>query len=196
VVPDFACVLHSDTDLLIASLSSTMGLEIVTIRVGEPAVDIPVYKDLICSVAPYFDGAFNKSFSEAEERLITLPNVSETTFRIFLKWCHAQLNPAHVAGPDLALDEFANDAALARGAGISDTVHDRPAVFDEDGDDRYHAHLKDMSKEKRNEQYYNNQLWMHKFDQVIFSFLRLYAFIDKYSVDQLRDDVVSSYMGY
>ena len=64
--------------------------------------------------------------------------------------------PAYVAGPDLALDEFANEAARARNeksASIFDAVQDRPTVLDEYSDD-YHTHLKDMSVEKITERYH------------------------------------------
>jgi hypothetical protein len=65
-----------------------MSFDIVTIRVDDPAVDIPVFKDLICSVTPYFAGAFDNDFRESRERLISLPDVSESTFRTFLAWAH------------------------------------------------------------------------------------------------------------
>jgi hypothetical protein len=72
-----------------------MSFDIVTLRVGEPvvAVDIPVYRDVLSAVSPYFRGAFEGSFREASEKLLPLVGVSEQTFRIFLQWAHMQAGP-------------------------------------------------------------------------------------------------------
>ncbi|KAH7087856.1 hypothetical protein FB567DRAFT_443038 [Paraphoma chrysanthemicola] len=40
---------------------------------------------------PYFRGAFTGDFKEATEGVITLTDVSEQTFRVFLQWAHAQM---------------------------------------------------------------------------------------------------------
>ncbi|CAN9210927.1 unnamed protein product [Alternaria alternata] len=59
----------------------------VTVRVGEAdtAVDIPIYRDRLSAVSPYFRGAFEGSFKEATDRNLSLTDVSEQTFRIFLQ---------------------------------------------------------------------------------------------------------------
>jgi hypothetical protein len=58
----------------------------VTLCIGEPdtAVDIPVYRDVLSAVSPYFRGAFEDSFKEAADKLLPLTNVSKQTFCIFL----------------------------------------------------------------------------------------------------------------
>jgi hypothetical protein len=63
-----------------------MSFEMVTVRVGEAdaAVDIPVYRDHLSAVSPYFRGAFEGSFKEATDRNLSLTDVSEQTFRMFL----------------------------------------------------------------------------------------------------------------
>ncbi|CAN9372295.1 unnamed protein product [Alternaria alternata] len=60
---------------------------LVTVRVGEAdtAVDIPIYRDRLSAVSPYFRGAFEGSFKEATDRNLSLTDVSEQTFRIFLQ---------------------------------------------------------------------------------------------------------------
>jgi hypothetical protein len=94
-----------------------MSFELVTIRVGAPPVNISVYKDIICSV-PYFNAAFNRGVREATEVAITLPDVSEPIFRIFVQWCHSQMrtswSTAQAIVPDKFLDgtvKQANDEA-------------------------------------------------------------------------------------
>jgi hypothetical protein len=63
-----------------------MSLDIVTLRIGEPAsaVDIPVYREVITSVSPYF--------KEASDHTITLTDANEQTVRIFLQWAHSRLH--------------------------------------------------------------------------------------------------------
>jgi hypothetical protein len=45
-----------------------MSPDIVTIRVGdlEVAVAFPVYYEVLCAVSPYFRGAFDGGFKEAD----------------------------------------------------------------------------------------------------------------------------------
>ncbi|KAH7122610.1 hypothetical protein B0J11DRAFT_437495, partial [Dendryphion nanum] len=47
--------------------------------------------DLLCTVAPYFRGAFQGGVKEAEEKSISLHDVSEQTFRAFPQWAYAQI---------------------------------------------------------------------------------------------------------
>jgi hypothetical protein len=54
----------------LAKSARTMSFEIVTIHLGEPPVNIVVYSYIVCSVAPYFSGAFNHYFREIEERIM------------------------------------------------------------------------------------------------------------------------------
>ncbi|KAI8940850.1 hypothetical protein NX059_002111 [Plenodomus lindquistii] len=64
-----------------------MSFDQVMVRVGEPgvAVSIPIYPDLLAAMSPYFRGAFKGSFKEASDKFITLADVSEQTFRIFME---------------------------------------------------------------------------------------------------------------
>jgi hypothetical protein len=70
-----------------------MKLDLVTVRVGEEphAADLQVYRELLTSVSPNFQGAFDGKFREADERRVALTDIMEQTFRIFLQWAHAQL---------------------------------------------------------------------------------------------------------
>lgn len=56
-----------------------MSLDIVTIRIGElaSAADIPVYREVITAVSPYFNGVFNGDFKEASDCTITLTDANE-----------------------------------------------------------------------------------------------------------------------
>jgi len=71
-----------------------MDLDTVTVRVGEAdtAVNITVYRNLLSDVSPYFRGAFEGSFVEATDRFISLTDVTEQTFRMFLQWLHTQVH--------------------------------------------------------------------------------------------------------
>ncbi|KAF2115019.1 hypothetical protein BDV96DRAFT_646874 [Lophiotrema nucula] len=160
----------------------SMSFDMVNIRVGDPAVDIPVYKDLICSAAPYFNGAFNKRFKEANERSITLDEVSERTFRAFLHWAYIQSQPTSSTNIDFSLVDHAhlslpddnNDTGTSRLA--FDEYRARPWVNKE-----VFSHLNDS--------------WLANFGDVVRQFLYLYIFADKYCVDQLRDDAITALCG-
>jgi hypothetical protein len=67
-----------------------MSFDIVILRVGDPetATDVPVYRALLSSASPYFKGALEGGFKEAEERLITLNYVTVRNFRLFHAWLH------------------------------------------------------------------------------------------------------------
>jgi hypothetical protein len=81
-----------------------MSFDLVTVRVGSPdkAVDIPVYRELLSSVSPYFRDAFEGGFKEAAAGIIPLTDVTEATFRIFLQWAHAQM---HSCGSDVSIPD-------------------------------------------------------------------------------------------
>lgn len=57
----------------------TMSFDIVTVRVGESdyAVYIPVHREVLAAVSPYFRGAFEGGFREATKRTILLTDVTE-----------------------------------------------------------------------------------------------------------------------
>jgi hypothetical protein len=173
-----------------------MNFELVTVRVGEPPVDIPVYRDLICSVAPYFKGAFNSSFCEAEDRTINLPDVRESTFRAFLEWCHLLLHPS----PDG--HEFITPKDLDEAVKGSDFRYPESkksgvpkAAFDQFSE-KPHPFVASLTYKERQTRFYDNDEWQSRYVTVIEAFLDLYIFADKYSVDQLRDDLVSALAEY
>jgi hypothetical protein len=70
-----------------------MSLDSVTLRIGEPgvAVDTFMYREILTVVSPYFRSVFEGAFKEATERFLTLTDVSEQTFRIFLQWAHMSM---------------------------------------------------------------------------------------------------------
>ena len=74
-----------------------MNSDTVAIRIGDPSqvVEIQVDCELICSVSPYFRSAFKGKFKEATDRVISLPDVSEQTFRIFLQWANSQVHDSY-----------------------------------------------------------------------------------------------------
>ena len=65
-----------------------MDLDTVTVRLEE--AEIVTHKVLLSAVSPYFKRAFYGPFKEADERSISLVDVSERTFRMFLHWVHVQ----------------------------------------------------------------------------------------------------------
>jgi hypothetical protein len=85
---------------IILTSNSIFDNDSVIIRVGGPShvVEILVNCDLICSVSPYFRSAFQGKFQEATDRVISLPDVTEETFRIFLQWARSQ---EHDSGVDV-----------------------------------------------------------------------------------------------
>ncbi len=162
-----------------------MSFDIIQVSVGEPAVIIPVYKDIICSVAPYFQGACNHNFRDAEDRVISLTDIDEPTFRLFLRWCHSQVRPisnneGHFTVDDCIVHRFKTPGDF---------------LFDE-YNTAIPQHFKNTTSEERNRLYYKNPNWISSYQRISRSLLKLYIFADRYCVDQLRDDVLSALMGY
>jgi hypothetical protein len=108
-----------------------MTFDIVTLRVGEPdvAVDIPVYREVLAGISPYFCGAFKGSFKEAGDKFLPLTDVSEQTFRIFLQWAHMQGGRRDVGGEVPGVE-----ALLPRREGNVVDVADDPDVLLPDTD--------------------------------------------------------------
>jgi len=189
-----------------------MSFHLVTIRVGEPdhAVDIPVYRELLSSVSPYFRGAFEGGFKEATNRTIPLTDVTEQTFRIFLSWANAQLQQsAPVPVPHLSILPRGPAAVAADGATAGDSRMDATeddvdrsvtsaeslrqvlgTAFDEHG---YQPWL--VSDTKLCAMYYDDEAWVKNAKMSLVSYLNLYIFADKYSVHQLRDDILTAMLG-
>jgi hypothetical protein len=59
-----------------------MKLDLVTVRVGEEprAADFQVCRELLTSVSPYFQGAFDGKFREADEGRVALTDITEQIF--------------------------------------------------------------------------------------------------------------------
>jgi hypothetical protein len=68
-------------------------------------------------------------------------------------------------------------------------------VFDEYVSGRS-PYLRKMSADEVDRRFDNNPSWHATYQEVVKSLIRLYIFANKYSIDQLRDDVMSTYMGY
>jgi hypothetical protein len=198
-----------------------MSFDLVTVRVGSPdkAVDIPVYRELLSSVSPYFRGAFEGDFKEAAAGVVPLTDVTEATFRIFLQWAHAQM---HSCGSDVSIPDhsiFPRTASAAKVDGVvtaesntgpndseeheSDDDEDEsdstsstsssktlPKCFDKCG---YQSHA--MSFDDIGKVYFNNEYWMRNYQMSAVLYLKLYIFADKYSVHQLRDDILTVMLG-
>ncbi|KAF2005383.1 hypothetical protein P154DRAFT_518510 [Amniculicola lignicola CBS 123094] len=152
--------------------------DLVTIRVGDPPVNIPVYKDIICTIAPYFRGAFSGDFIEAESGLITLPDVSEQTFRAFLQWAHAQM---YLESPrDTIFGLFPCPKPPS-----SNFRPDLAAVFDENKPEN-RVPRETMVQDRKDVN------WLKKYNRLVMVLLKLYIFADQYSVHQLRDDIMTA----
>jgi hypothetical protein len=200
--PDFSCALHpSPTFIFITDCVSTMSFDTVVVRVGKPSVDILVYKDLVCSVSSYFRGAIGRSFLGVKEGTITLRDVSETTFRTFLAWCHSQCLPGSV--PDALLaspDHLKDNTKLVTGNDVnlkSLTGRGRPRkrIFDEYVSGKSPV-LRTLGAEEVDKRFHKSRSWNSQYQEVVKALVRLYIFADRYCIPQLRDDVMSTYIGY
>jgi hypothetical protein len=174
-----------------------MTFELVTLRVGEPnvAVDIPVYREVLAGVSPYFRGAFKSSFKEATGKFLPLTHVSEQTFRIFLQWAHMQ------AKQDVGGEVPGIGALLPRREKDVVDAADDPEVSSPNADDEcmsgpavdekmYH-----LGRPHRDDKaYFENKEWLANFRSTVISYLRLYIFADKYNVHQLRDDILTAFV--
>lgn len=69
---------------------------IVTIYVGAERIAFHIHGDLLCKHSAFFRAAFNSGFSEATERIMTLPDDTPQDFERFVHWLynHASLSPA------------------------------------------------------------------------------------------------------
>jgi hypothetical protein len=179
---------------------STLNFETVIVRVGKPSVEIVVYRDLICFVSSFFRGAIDRSFLGVKEGTITLRDVSEATFRTFLAWCHSQclpsstpngllVSPKHLKKHTKASDNAVNTRSLAARA------RPRTRIFDEYVSGKSPL-LRSIGAEELDKLFHGNPAWQATYQEVVKSLIRLYIFADRYSVPQLRDDVMSTYIGY
>ncbi|KAH8733150.1 hypothetical protein GQ44DRAFT_721366 [Phaeosphaeriaceae sp. PMI808] len=177
-----------------------MSFDTVVVHVGKPSVDILVYKELICSVSSYFRGSINHSFLGVKDGAIYLRDVSETTFRTFLAWCHLQCLPIS-PNDDLLVS---SDHRRKSNKFTNDTINSNPLIgrgrprkrmFDEYVAGRS-PYFRKMAAEEVDNLYHKNPSWQAKYQEVVKSLIRLYIFANKYSIHQLKDDVMSTYIGY
>ena len=165
---------------------STMGSDIVIVRVGEASVDFSVHKDILFSASRYFHRAWDRSFLGVKERIVTIRDVSEATFRIFLAWCYSQCLPGSAH-----LDVLVPPSQTPQDSGRRTSKR----MFDEyvSGKSPY---LRKLAPEDVDKRYHSNPSWHATYQEVIKTLVRLYVFAHKYSIHQLGDDVMTTYMGY
>jgi hypothetical protein len=176
-----------------------MGLETVLVRVGKPSVDIVVYRNLICSVSSFFRGAIDRSFLGVKEGTITLRDVTEATFRTFLAWCYSQclpsstpngllVSPNHLKSHTKSIDNIVISKPRVTGR-----PHTR--IFDEYVSGKSPL-LRSIGAEELDKLFHGNPAWQATYQEVVKALIRLYIFADRYNIPQLRDDVMSTYIGY
>lgn len=177
-----------------------MSFETVLVRVGKPSVDIVAYRELLCSVSSFFRTAIDRSFLGVKEGTITLRDVSEATFRIFLAWCHAQCLPS--SSPDgllVSANHRKDDAKLPGPSEKSKTLtgrgRPRKRIFDEYVSGKSPL-LRVIGAEDLDKHFHRNPAWQSTYQETVKALVRLYIFADRYNIPQLRDDVMSTYMGY
>ncbi|KAI4609514.1 hypothetical protein J4E83_008684 [Alternaria metachromatica] len=186
-----------------------MNFDTVTVRVGEAdtAVDITVYRDVLSAVSPYFRSAFEGPFVEATDRSISLTDVTEQTFRMFLQWAHSQKcqlsNGAAFPQHGILVQKSTRKNMEQTTTGSAElqlplrtssspnaeTMPDTTAAIDEHDD--YDDH-RSMVTKALGQLYHANPEWIHGYRLSLLSFLRLYIFADKYNVPQLRDDILTA----
>lgn len=183
-----------------ADNNSNMNFDTVLVCVGKPSVDILVYRHLICSVSTFFSGAIDRSFLGVKEGTITLRDVSEATFRTFLVWLHSQCLPSST--PE-ALLGFSNPLNVNKKTTVDAietkllTGRGRPRkrIFDEYVSGKSPV-LRAIGPEELERRFHKNPTWQATYQETVKALVRLYIFADRYSIPQLRDDVMSTYIGY
>lgn len=193
-----------------AKFSSSGDSDIITVNVGEPVVAVPVEKNVICTAGPYFNNYFNGPFKEAGQKTMSLLDVTEASFRIFLKWAHAQFkaersdgHPPHEASPETVEDNsnelttFVGDTTTNSSSNpIRRSAYREQFWWQKFCSAGYHGlDLNDShccarySKGNESEEALDKKTAV---DLILFPLLDLYIFADKYSIHQLRDDIVTA----
>ena len=129
---------------------------------------------------------------------LAFPDIDESTFRLFLRWCHSQLRPSSNNEGKLTIDDYLSnrlDSPISEHFISDASEFSNVTLLDEFGDNPP-QYLESYSVEELNDRYYNNPIWISSYQHISMSLLKLYIFADKYSVDQLRDDILSALMGY
>ncbi|KAF1957472.1 hypothetical protein CC80DRAFT_592730 [Byssothecium circinans] len=163
--------------------------EMVTVHLDCPSVDIPAYKGAI-----------------SEDGLITLPGVSERTFRLFLHWAHRRTSSSErvsfvLDSPPVRADHSNED----------DSEHHQPDLFDEAPaflrgqcfdipeltchyfirNEVCYLNLAEMKRV-----YWENQERQTKYNHLLKSLLELRISADRFCLFRLRDDIISSLFGH
>jgi hypothetical protein len=184
----------------IANGDSNMNFDTVLVRVGKPSVNIQVYRHLICSVSTFFSGAIDRSFLGVKEGTITLRDVSETTFRTFLVWLHSQCLPSST--PEAVLG-FSNSPKVntkitvdaVKTKLLTGRGRPRKRIFDEYVSGKSPV-LRAIGPEELDRRFHKDPAWQATYQETVKALVRLYIFADRYNIPQLRDDVMSAYIGY
>lgn len=96
----------------------TAAFDLVTVQVGQDAVEVPVYRELLSLVSPYFHNAFDGRLKQATDVIIPWLDTSEATFQ-------GVSEVAAVAADD-------GESGNSGGTGSVDTEHVPPdKYFDE-----------------------------------------------------------------
>lgn len=167
-----------------------MNLDTVILKIGQ--AEIAVHKALLTAVSDYFRKAFDGSFREANERYITLEGDSERSLRMFIQWTYGQSLQFDTSSAALGFDALLPPDA-AKGingedepAANADNETERSPLFDEK---RYHPVF------TKRDLYRDKDEWTKNADEFYIGLTELYILADKYSVPQLRDDVVTAFVG-
>jgi hypothetical protein len=164
------------------------------VRVGfaDAAVNISVYRDVLSAVSPYIRGAFKGPFRETTDRSLSLTDVTEQTFRIFLQQAHTynnqQSSSATTPPPGILLQESTTKSAdetttVPAELQTADRVQGDPdaelqpgpkTALDEVCDDH-----KSVDREEAARLYYPNPGWLGAYYSPLVSFMCLYVFADK-----------------
>jgi hypothetical protein len=186
------------------------------VNVGEPAIAIPVNKDIICSAAPYFNNYFNGPFMEGGSKTMSLPDVAEGSFRIFLRWAYARVTAQERLGspprdmcqktdvnnnsdkPTQSMRETTTNSrsnSSRASGGRKRLWWEKPCPAGYDGFDLNDSHCcaryrdKSLSHDEPDARLSKDTA---EIDSILFPLLELYIFADKYSVHQLRDDILTA----
>ncbi|OSS45425.1 hypothetical protein B5807_10171 [Epicoccum nigrum] len=187
----------------------TMDLDTVTLKLGQ--AEIAVYKTLLTAVSDYFRKAFDGPFREADERSIALEGVSERTLRIFLQWAYVQnlqFNPFSGAlkydallPPDEVERIHRKAPTSAEVTGTTEEAEDG-SNYEPDDDTETSTKGGPLFDEAQyytlpsgSELYWNHGKWTENAETFYLTLTELFVFADKYSVPQLRDNVVTAFVG-
>jgi hypothetical protein len=69
-------------------LTSRLGNDIVTLKVGENEDEFVVHKKLLCSRIPYFDKMFQDPWQESVASIATFPEDTPESFDLLITWLY------------------------------------------------------------------------------------------------------------